>query len=391
MKIVVILSRVPYPLEKGDQLRAFHHIKALNKKHEIILCCLNDNKLHPEAKQKLKAICSELHIIKLNKFRIAFNLIKAIFSDLPFQVHYFYQKNAQKQIDSIIDKHLPGHLFVQLVRTAKYASKYTFMSSTFDYMDAFSTGVERRIKYSLPGLKQLFTVESDRLKTYEAEVFKFFRNKIIISEQDKELIRHTDKSEITVVPNGVDLDFFQPDTSVRAEYDLVFVGNMSYPPNIQAAVYLARQILPQIHLSRPRVTLRICGVNPTAKVKALSTDCIEVTGRVPDIREAYLKARIFTAPMLIGTGLQNKLLEAMALGIPCVTSSLANKALGAEPENEILLGDHPAHYAAQIISLLEDEEKRKKIARNGYRFLVENFSWDRHNSALLDLIENKKD
>lgn len=387
MKVVVLLSRVPYPLEKGDKLRAFHHIKALSSRHEVILCCLNDRKLHPDAVEKLSRFCSEIHIINLSKYRILINLVRAVFSDLPFQVHYFYQKNAQKQIDAIIDKHLPGHLFVQLIRTAQYASKYTFMSSTFDYMDAFSTGVERRIKYSLPGLKQLFTLESKRLKAYEAEVFKFFRNKIIISEQDKELIRHPDKTEITVLPNGVDLDFFKPDPSVQPECDLVFVGNMSYPPNVRAAVYLAREILPEIHKTKPETTLRICGVNPTSKVKSLAGGTIEVTGRVPDIREAYLKARLFTAPMQIGTGLQNKLLEAMALGVPCVTGELANRALGAQPSVEIAIGRNTRDYASKIIDLLENEKKRNLLAKAGHHFLVQNFSWNKHNIKLLDIIE----
>lgn len=391
MKVVVLLSRVPYPLEKGDKLRAFHHIRSLSTRHEVVLCCLNDSKLHPEALEKLSKYCSEIHIIKLKKYSIVLNLFKAVFSDLPFQVHYFYQKSAQKQIDAIIDKHLPGHLFVQLVRTAKYASKYTFLHSTFDYMDAFSTGVERRIKYSLPVLKQLFTVEAKRLKLYEAEVFKYFRNKIIISEQDKELIRHPDKSEITVIPNGVDLDFFKPNARVDAEYDLVFVGNMSYPPNVRAATYLAQEILPEIHKTNPEVTLRICGVNPTAKVKSLSTSKITVTGRIPDIRDAYLKAKIFTAPMQIGTGLQNKLLEAMALGIPCVTGELANRALGAKPKEEIIIGLNPADYAAKIIDLLTDAKKRNQLAKAGHNFLIENFSWSKHNKTLLDLIESQRD
>lgn len=386
MKVVVLLSRVPYPLEKGDKLRAFHHIKALSTRHEVILCCLNDSKLHKDAQEKLSKYCSEIHIIQLKKYSIVLNLLKAFFSDLPFQVHYFYQKSAQKQIDAIIDKHLPGHLFVQLVRTAKYASKYTFIHSTFDYMDAFSTGVERRIKFSLPVLKQLFTVEAKRLKSYEAEVFKYFRNKIIISEQDKELIRHPDKSEITVIPNGVDLEFFKPNPNVKPEYDLVFVGNMSYPPNVRAASYLAQEIMPEIHKTNPDVTLRICGVNPTPKVKSLANTKITITGRVPDIRDAYLKAKIFAAPMQIGTGLQNKLLEAMALGVPCVTGELANRALGATPNSEILIGRSPDDYAAKIIDLLNNSKKRNELAKAGHQFLKENFSWEKHNKTLLELM-----
>lgn len=386
MKVVVLLSRVPYPLDKGDKLRAYHQVKALSQHHEVILCCLNDSKLHPEAAAELSSFCTEFHSIQLSKLQILISLFKGIFSDLPFQVHYFYQKQAQKKFDNIIDRHLPGHLFVQLVRTAKYASKYSFLPSTFDYMDAFSTGVERRIRHTLPGLKTIFTTEARRLKSYEAQVFKYFRNKLIISEQDKQLIQHPDNHEITVIPNGVDLDFFSPQPQREAEYDLVFVGNMSYPPNVKAAIYLAKEIIPKIHKHNPEVTLHICGVNPTSRVKSLATDKIIIRGRVDDIRDAYAKAHIFIAPMQIGTGLQNKLLEAMAMGIPCITSSMANEALGAEPGREILLGISPTDYAQKVISLLKNPKTAAEIALNGHRFIIKNFSWRRQNQKLLNII-----
>ncbi|KAB1064422.1 glycosyltransferase [Salibacter halophilus] len=389
MKILVLLSRVPWPLEKGDKLRAFHHIKEMSRQHEVILCCLSDKRVHPQAKKVLSEYCSQVHIFRLNKIAIFFRLVRAIFSSKPFQVHYFYKKTVQKQIDKIVEREMPAHIFVQLIRTAEYAKKYPFIPNTFDYMDAFSRGVERRIKYSIPGLRRLFITESNRLKHYEASVFKFFQNKIIISEQDRDLISHPDKNEIEIIPNGVDLDFYQP-SDVKPQYTIGFTGNMAYPPNVRAALFLASEVLPLVQKELPDASLLISGTNPVAKIKSLDNgNDIIVTGWVKDIRDSYTQADIFVAPMQIGTGLQNKLLEAMAMKKPCITSELANQALGAVDGKEVLIGFSAQDYADIIVNLTKNKERKQQLADKGYQFVQQNFSWDNNSKKLLQIIEKQ--
>lgn len=389
MKILVLLSRVPWPLEKGDKLRAFHHIKEMSRQHEVILCCLSDKKTHPQAKKVLSQYCSQVHIFRLNKIAIFFRLVRALFSSKPFQVHYFYKKSVQKQIDKIVEQEMPAHIYVQLIRTAEYAKKYPFIPNTFDYMDAFSRGVERRIKYSIPGLRRLFIAESNRLKHYEASVFKFFQNKIIISEQDRDLIPHPDKNEIEIIPNGVDLDFYQP-TSDDPKYTIGFTGNMAYPPNVRAALFLACEVLPLIQKKLPHASLLISGTNPIPKIKSLHNgEDIFVTGWVKDIRDSYTLADIFVAPMQIGTGLQNKLLEAMAMKKPCVTSELANRALGAKDGKEVIIGSSAQDYANIVVDLTKNKDEKRQLAKNGYQFVQQNFSWNKNCKKLLQIIEKQ--
>ncbi len=386
MKVLVLLSRIPWPLEKGDKLRAYHHIKQISQEHEVILTCLTDSEPHPEAIDNLSPFCAEIHFIKLSKIAILWNLATSIFNDKPFQVNYFYQKSAQKRVNKIIEKHMPRHLFVQLVRTAEYVKKYHVISSTFDYMDAFSMGAERRIAKAFPGFKTMLTIEAKRLKKYENYVFNQFTNKIIISKADRELIEHPDKHQIHIVPNGVDFETFQSNTSVEKKYDLVFTGNMSYPPNVNAAQYLASEIIPLLTVSNPKIKMAIAGANPQTAVKRLASKNIVVTGWLNNITDAYNESKIFVAPMQIGTGMQNKILEAMAMKIPCVTSPLAAKAIGATHLVNVVIAKSPEEYVQLIDTLLNSRELRDRITNEAYIFVKKNYDWEENGKGLLKLI-----
>ena len=389
MKVLVLLSRIPWPLEKGDKLRAYHHIKIISQEHEVVLVCLTDSTPHPEAIEKLSPFCEEIHFIKLSKLGIIWNLATSIFNDKPFQVNYFYQKSAQNKVNRIVEKHMPRHLFVQLVRTAEYVKKYHVISSTFDYMDAFSMGAERRIAKAFPGIKTLLTIESNRLKKYENYVFNHFTNKTIISKTDRDLIEHPDKNEITLLPNGVDFETFKKNSNTEKKYDLVFTGNMSYPPNVKAAHYLAEEIIPLLVESNPNIQLAIAGADPHPSVKKLTSKNITVTGWMDQITEAYNSSKIFIAPMQIGTGMQNKILEAMAMEVPCITSSLAAKAIGATNDSNILIANNAEEYIKHITSLLDNSQLRDRISQEGLKFVLQNFDWTNNGKALLKLISSK--
>ncbi|MBA3971221.1 MAG: glycosyltransferase [Bacteroidetes bacterium] len=383
MKLFVLLSRVPYPLEKGDKLRAFNQIKELSKKHQIILFALNDQKLDDKALAELKKYCAAISIIKFSKFTIFFNLLRAFFNGQPLQVGYFYFNKAQKKVDELIKKHKPDHIYCQLIRTAKYVKKYPEIPKTLDYMDVFSKGIERRKTTDPFYMKPVLGMEYRRLIRYERKVFDRFNNKTIISAQDKELIPHKEKHKIVVVANGVDTSYFKP-IQVKKDFELLFNGNMNYPPNIESVEYLVQKVMPYVWHKLPNTRLLISGASPSADVLDLASDKVVVSGWVEDIRNNFARSKILVAPMQISIGLQNKLLEAMAMQIPCITSSLANNALGAKPGDEILVADTPEQYARHIIYLLQNEAKARQIALKAFDF-VGKFNWQ-STTAILERI-----
>lgn len=386
MKILVILSRIPWPLEKGDKLRAYHQIRCLSKKHEIILFALNDNRKisETEAKQHLSPYCSAIHFFNLRKMNILWNIIKAFFCGKPLQVGYFYSCRAKKALQQLIAARKPDRVFCQLVRTAEYG-KNLHVPKTIDYQDALSQGILRREQKTSFLLKPFFKVEYKRLQRYEYKVFEWFDYKTIISKPDRDLLMHPLKEEIVIIPNGVDRQYFKPVIREK-KYDLIFNGNMSYPPNINASKLLVKKILPLVHQILPETTLLLSGAQPHEQVKALQNEKITVSGWVDDIRENYAMSRIFIAPMQIGTGLQNKLLEAMSMKLPCITSDLANASLGAKPETEILIGNTPEIFAQHILHLLTHPKFAESISENGHQFILHTFKWEKATEILENII-----
>lgn len=374
MRILVILSRVPFPLEKGDKLRAYNQIKHLAKEHKIILFATTDTAIHPDSVKELSKYCEHIEIFTLSRFTVVFNLFRTIFSRLPFQVGYFYSSEARERVKALIGKFAPDHVYCQLIRTSELVKDINGIPMTLDYMDVFSKGMERRYKTESALLKPLVRIEKNRLLRYENEVFSKFTNKTIISGQDLEFIPHPEKDKITVVPNGVDTDFFFPQNK-EADFDLLFNGNMSYPPNVESVEFFVKKVLPLVKERIPGVTMLISGANPSSKVKALEGNGVKVSGWVDDIRDSFARSKVLVAPMLISIGLQNKLLEAMAMKIPCVTTSLANNAIKANPGEQLLVGDTPEAISDAVVELLTNEQRRLEIAENGYRFVLANYDW----------------
>ncbi|MBL4667961.1 MAG: glycosyltransferase [Flavobacteriales bacterium] len=385
MKIFVLLSRFPYPLEKGDKLRVFNQIKELSKNHEIILCALTVEKVAQSSIDILSKYCSSIEVVKLSKIKIYLNLLKCLlFTNKSLQVAYFYNSDAQKKIDSYLLKYEPDHIYCQLIRVTEYVRKSN-IKKTLDYMDALARGMERRIEDAPFYLKWFLKIETDRLKRYEHFIFNDFDSHTIISEQDRKLIVNVNNDEIVIVKNGVDYETYKHGEANK-EYDLIFTGNMGYPPNVDSVVYLVNNVMPLVWKQQPDIKLAIVGAQPVAKVLKLKSEKVVVTGWVEDISEYYSKSKVFIAPMQIGTGLQNKLLEAMAMKLPCITSQLANNALGAIHNKNILIGNNPTEYTQHIIRLMDDVNLQKELAQKGHQFVKENYTWEANTSILEKLI-----
>ena len=382
MKIFVLLPRIPYPLEKGDKLRAFNQIKQLAKRNEIVLCALNDDSKVSEqdAFHALQPYCQSINFIRITKLQILLGLIRAFFKGLPLQCGYFYNRKAARKIDALIAKHKPDMLFGQLLRVAEYI-RFKNIPKAIDYQDIFSYGMKRRADIASFVTRPIYNMEYRRLCRYEAAIFDDFDVKSIISEPDRDLFPHDRRDEILIIPNGVDHDYFKPQEREK-QYDLVFTGNMSYPPNVNAVDYLANNILPIVWKTLPEVKLYIAGATPDPKVKKAASERIIVSGWLDDIRDAYAQSRAFIASMRIGTGLQNKLLEAMSMRLPAITSPLANASLGAKTNEEILVGSNAEEMAQHIITLLTEKDKAERLAQAGFDFTNRVYDWGKATEIL---------
>lgn len=381
--IVVITSRFPYPLEKGDKLRAYYQIRELSKHFNIHLISTTEHTVSDGDREKLSRYCKSITIHKIFSMEKWFGTALNMFSNQPFQVGYFHHHRIHRKIKKQLKHLAPDHIYCQLVRAAEYVKHYHDCPKTLDYMDALSKGVERRAEKANGIIKMIFQHEFKRLMRYENAIFEYFEHHTIISSQDRNYIFHKNREKIKVVPNGVDESFIQYQSKEKKEIDLLFTGNMSYPPNITASIYLVKEILPGLKNS---LSLTLAGANPVKEVCALDGEMVDVTGYVKDLKAVYSSSKVFVAPMFLGTGLQNKLLEAMSIGVPCVTTSMANNALQAEPDKEILIANSAEEFAYQIDRLITEDKLRTEIAENGKRFIRQRYQWEQVTKELIELI-----
>ena len=345
----MLVSRFPYPLEKGDKLRAFHQLKELNKHFDVTLFALTNHDITAEHYKKVEEYCSEIVVHQQNLLQKGWNIFRSALNGNPYQVGYFYSSKGQSKINQLLEETSFNHIYCQLVRVAEYVKNEHSIPKTLDYMDALSAGIQRRVSKQPFYKKWIFKSESKRLKRYESLMFDFFENRTIISKQDQQLIMHPNAQEIVCIPNGIDESFFE-EVKHEKTHDFVFVGNMSYPPNVEAIAYISEKILPMF----PDQTLLVSGSSPSKRVKKIASENtqIELTGWVDDIRASYASGKIFLAPMMIGTGMQNKLLEAMAIGVPCITTPLANNPIGTTENSEILVASTPNEFKTANLILL---------------------------------------
>ena len=386
MKLIYLTSRFPYPINKGDKLRSFHQIKELSKQNDIYLISLSEIKVPKSSIKQLDKYCKSVHVYHISLINRIFNLFKTLINNRPFQVNYFYHRKIQKKINSNISVIKPDHIFCQLVRTALYVKDEHSIPKTLDYMDALSKGLERRIKISKFWQKPFVKMEWQRMKRFENLAFEFFNNHIIISSSDRNEIAHINNKNIEIIPNGIDANYYQKIITDKI-YDLIFIGNLSYVPNIEAAKFISKKIFPLLQEKVPNIKILISGSNPSKKVLRLSNENIKVTGWVDDIRETYCSGKVFFAPMSLGSGLQNKLLEAMSLGIPCITSNLCNESLGATHMKNIIIGNSVEQYISQILNILSNPELISEIEKNGREFVNKKFSWESSNKILLEILK----
>jgi sugar transferase (PEP-CTERM/EpsH1 system associated) len=398
VKILVLTSRFPYPLEKGDKLRIYYQIRELHRAgHEICLIALTEEPLKDVDYQKVKTFCSQIFTFSLSRFSIASHILSNILRgrELPFQVAYFYDSKVQKAINQIIETEKPDHIYCHLARMSPYIEDLN-LPKTLDFMDAFGAGTLRRAEISSLFLRPFWRFEARLMTNYEQKIASKFDFSTIISEQDKQRLPLTIESkEVYMIPNGVDVDFFdiadfqKGKNTIEKKYDICFVGNLGYYSNVEAIRFLVKKILPLVIEQKRDIKILLAGARPTAEIERLDKGNIKVVGWLDDIREAYAESRILVAPLMHGIGQQNKILEAMSMNVPVITTSRVNKAIGAIAGKEILLADTERGFAEQILNLLQDADLQKNIEENGRDFVIKNYSWTHSMQIFINLLKSK--
>lgn len=380
MKILFLANRVPYPPFRGDKLKIYNLAKRLCGKHELHLLTFAQSEEDFTYKAELEKIFTQVTFVSLPKWKSALNCIGGIGSRLPFQVLYFRSAAMHRALDQVLTEHRFDAVHVQHLRMAQYMSQRKELPRILDLPDAFSLYWKRKYETSRNGLIRAFEgTEQRRVLRYEQEILHRFNKTLVCSVEDKKYLEETHGlSNMDLLPNGVDTSVFFPD---HHDYEhcrtLLFTGNMDYGPNVDAVSYFASEILPLIRHRHPDVHFVIAGQRPVPKVHALAGSSISVTGFIPNLAEEYNKASVVVAPLRFGAGTQNKVLEAMAMGIPVVCSNIGFAGLGIRSGEGAIMQTDPQCFADAVCALLEDAAYRRRVGEQGISVIQSRFSWDR--------------
>lgn len=381
-KLVILLNRFPFPLEKGDKLRAYHQIKELHPYFEIYLYCLSFSKVNWEHQQELEPYTKSIRIFYLSKFTAIINFVSFFLRNLPMQNGLFYNANIKKTMQQEWQIVQPDIVFVQLQRIAAYVDNVSY-KKVLDFQDAFSLNYERSALQTKWPKSLFYRMEQKRVAVIEQALLRQFDATTIISKRDRDAISN---KGIRIVPNGVDMQYFVK-KHVQPEYDLVFVGNLGYLPNELAVRWIVEQLIPALEVKQITVKILIAGASPTAYIKEINNPLITVSPWLPDIRDAYANGKVFIAPLFSGAGLQNKVLEALSMEMPCVVTDIVNLSIGALPNQHLVVATDVNAFVEAIETLLKDDAKCTQLGKQGRIFIEANYSWAKNTAPLVQLLQ----
>ena len=376
MKILYLSLRFPYPPHSGDKIRTYNILKHLSKDHLITLVSFTH-----EDNENIKAIqdfCERILTVRFNKFEAYKNcIIYSSFSE-PLQISYWHSHEMQTKIDDIIQKNNFDLIHAQFFRMAQYIIKYTDKHKVLDCADSYWLNLSRRSRLDRSLSWPLLKVEANRVRTYEVKIAEWFDMVTMVSPLDKECLTSENSNlPVSVVPMGVDLDYYQPSNHGDRGPNILFTGTIKYFPNKDAVLFFYNKIYPLIKSAIPNVKFYVVGNYPPKSISKLTSNGdIVVTGHVEDIRPYFDKSAVFVCPLRSGSGMQTKLLEAMAMGVPIVTTSMGATAfVDAVAGKHIIIADDVKSFAKEVIRLLKDKDLRYNISQNARKFVEEKYNW----------------
>ncbi len=387
MKLLFLANRTPYPPYRGDKLKIYHLAKRLaTKGHELHLLTFAQSEEDFAAREKLEEIFKEIHLLPLPSWKSAANCMAAVWDSKPVQVLYFQDASMRRKLAEVLNANTYDAVHVQHLRMAPYLAGHANIPRILDLPDAFSLYWQRRKAVDKGFLQKTFeTIEGSRVLRYEP-VIRQYDLALVCSDEDLQYLRQAHgATNLRLLPNGVDLDTFYPRAhDYSHSHTLLFTGNMDYAPNVDAVGYFCSEILPLISRQRPDVRLVIAGQRPVDAVRELVGNGVEVTGFVEDIAAKYNEASVVVAPLRFGAGTQNKVLEAMAMGIPVVCSNIGFAGLGIEQGAGAFMQTSPEAFARSVIALLDSEHLRRQTGTLGMKVIRQRFGWD----AITDRLES---
>jgi sugar transferase (PEP-CTERM/EpsH1 system associated) len=385
--LLYLVHRLPYPPNKGDKVRSFHLLKhLLSRGHRVFLGTFIDDPADEPYIDTLRALCAGLHVARLDPRKARLRSLAGLLRHQALTLRYYRDAGLAHWVDDVLKSQHIETAVVFSSSMAQYVHHRPGLATLVDFVDVDSAKWTQYASAHRWPMSWLYRREGRRLLAYEREVAIHARRSFFVTEAEAELFnRQAPECAATVEPmsNGVDADFFTPDPLRRSPFEgrqipLVFTGAMDYWPNVDAVTWFVQEVLPLLQPTWPTLRFHIVGRSPTPAVQALASATVQVTGTVPDVRPYLQHATAIVAPLRLARGIQNKVLEAMAMGRPVVASQSCADAIDAEPGAELLSARDAGDFARQVDGLLRSPSTAAAIGAAARLCVETRYSWSAH-------------
>lgn len=381
--LLYLVHRLPYPPNKGDKVRSYHLLQHLRRRHRVFLGTFVDDPDDEAHLPAVRMLCDELCAITLHPHANKLRSLSGLAQGLPLTVSYYDHPRMRAWVRQTIASRDIDAIVVFSSGMAQYAAEHDGLALLVDLVDVDSAKWTEYSRSRAWPFSWLYRREGDRLLDYEKRVAERADRTVLVSRREVELFETlAPECAGTVKPlgNGVDSEHFSPDRQRPSPFEagerpLVFTGAMDYWPNADAVTWFATEMMPTLRERWPALRFHIVGRDPTAPVRALASDAVSVSGTVPDVRPYLQHAAVVVAPLRLARGIQNKVLEAMAMGRPVVCAAPCADAIGALSGTHLLAAEEPADYIAAIERVLSEPSFSASLGTAGSRFMRERFSW----------------
>jgi glycosyltransferase involved in cell wall biosynthesis len=381
MKLLWVNAGFLHPTTRGGQIRTLGILRELHARHEVHYAGLADP-TQPEGQKRSGEYSARSYAIshRLAPHRSLTSTVQigaAILSRAPISVSRVRSTAMLKLLEGLMARESFDRAVCDFLVSSAH---FPHLERALLFQHNVETMIWRRHAETTPGgaRRWFCELQARRMERFEAQACRRAGHIAAVSAADASLMREMfGATRITEVPTGVDVSYFSPRGDVPRVYDLVFAGSMDWMPNIQGVLWFAGEILPLIRKRIPEVSVAIAGRTPSPEIAALAQQDsrITVTGTVDDIRPYLWQSKVAIVPLQVGGGTRLKIYEAMAAGLPVVSTSIGAEGLPLRHPEEIRLGDPPEAFAARCLELLENEEERRRLADDGARVVAERFSW----------------
>ena len=388
--LLFLVHRMPYPPNKGDKVRSFHLLQHLAQRHRVFVATFIDDPDDAVHLPKLREMCAGLHVARLHPRRARLDSLRGLFTGEALTLPYYRDAVLQRWVDHTLESERIDAAVVFSSAMAQYVHGRPDLPMWLDFVDVDSAKWTAYAPQHRWPMSWLYRREGRLLLRFERTMAALARRSYFATDNEAALFRQLAPecaASVAAMNNGVDAVYFAPDGGrpspyAAGEMPIVFTGAMDYWPNIDAVTWFAREVLPRLRQSRPSLRFHIVGRSPTPAVRALAGDAVVVSGTVPDVRPYLQHAAVVVAPLRLARGIQNKILEAMAMARPVVAASTCVQAITAQPGTEIMAADEPADYALAIEGLLDASWLAAQIGAAGRRRVLASYSWGAHMAVL---------